>query len=93
MASQPKSPLDIEEQIQNLAGDIYVQIEDKVSALVSAHTQPVEITLETIQTHPAYLSLENNLQQCEQSFTQQVEKLEASEKLLKQSDKDKSAKI
>jgi len=93
MASQPKSPLDIEEQIQNLAGDIYVQIEDKVSALVSAHTQPVEITLETIQTHPAYLSLENNFQQCEQSFTQQVEKLEASENLLKQSDKDKSAKI
>jgi len=57
MTQHSKMPLDIEEKIQSLAGDIYVQIEDKVSAFVSNYANPVEITNDVIENHSIYQSL------------------------------------
>lgn len=58
MTVQKKLPSDIEENIQNLAGDIYLQIEDKITALLTSYSDNVEVSSETITTHPIYTALE-----------------------------------
>tara|TARA_R110000744_G_scaffold1965_8_gene7694 strand:+ start:1705 stop:3591 length:1887 start_codon:yes stop_codon:yes gene_type:complete len=57
MTVQKKLPSDIEENIQNLAGDIYLQIEDKITALLSNYSDNIEITPEIITTHPLFIAL------------------------------------
>ncbi|ARD44264.1 hypothetical protein [Colwellia sp. PAMC 21821] len=57
MTVQKKLPSDIEENIQNLAGDIYLQIEDKITALLTSYSDNIEITPEIITTHPLFTAL------------------------------------
>ena len=68
MAQQSKVPLDVEEKIQSLAGDIYVQIEEKVAALVSTYVEPAEITDEIIESHLIYQSLKSDFNELEKNF-------------------------
>lgn len=68
MEQQSKVPLDVEEQIQSLAGDIYVQIEDKITAFVSTYANSVEITDEVIENHLLYQSLQANCNQLKSDF-------------------------
>ncbi len=62
MTVQKKLPSDIEENIQNLAGDIYLQIEDKITALLTSYTDNIDVSPEVITTHPLYVTLEEQLQ-------------------------------
>ena len=62
MTVQKKLPSDIEENIQNLAGDIYLQIEDKITALLTSYSDNIEVSSETITTHPLYTALEEQHQ-------------------------------
>jgi len=62
MTIQKKLPSDIEENIQNLAGDIYLQIEDKITALLSNYGDNIEVTREIITAHPLYLELKEQQQ-------------------------------
>lgn len=68
MEQQSKVPLDVEEKIQSLAGDIYVQIEDKITAFVSTYANSVEITDEVIENHLLYQSLQANCNQLKSDF-------------------------
>ena len=62
MTVQKKLPSDIEENIQNLAGDIYLQIEDKITALLTSYSENIEVTPEVIAAHPHYAALEKEHQ-------------------------------
>lgn len=62
MTVQKKLPSDIEENIQNLAGDIYLQIEDKITALLTCYSDNIEVTSEVIEAHPIYTALEEQHQ-------------------------------
>ena len=62
MTVQKKLPSDIEENIQNLAGDIYLQIEDKITALLTSYSDNIEVTSEVIAAHPHYAALEKQHQ-------------------------------
>lgn len=62
MTVQKKLPSDIEENIQNLAGDIYLQIEDKITALLTSYSDNIGVTSEVIAAHPHYAALEKQHQ-------------------------------
>jgi hypothetical protein len=63
MTEQKKLPSKIEENIQNLAGDIYLQIEDKITALLTAYGDDFEISPELIEQQPCFQQLsQDNLQ-------------------------------
>ena len=62
MTVQKKLPSDIEENIQNLAGDIYLQIEDKITALLTGYRENIEITPDVITQHPLYIELKEQQQ-------------------------------
>lgn len=70
MAQQSKVPLELEEKIQSFAGDIYVQIEDKISAFISTYAQAAEITNEIVENHSTYQSLKTNLTQLKKDLDQ-----------------------
>ena len=54
MKQQKKETLDLDEQIQSLAGDIYVEIEDKVSSFVASYIKNKELSNEDIEQHKHY---------------------------------------
>ena len=62
MTVQKKLPSDIEENIQNLAGDIYLQIEDKITALLTSYSDNIDVSPEIVTTHPLYMALEEQFQ-------------------------------
>lgn len=62
MTVQKKLPSDIEENIQNLAGDIYLQIEDKITALLTCYSENIKVSSDIITTHPLYTALEDKHQ-------------------------------
>jgi chromosome segregation ATPase len=87
MTVQKKLPSDIEENIQNLAGDIYLQIEDKITALLTSYTDNIDVSPEVITTHPLYVTLEEQLQsqqllatKSEQENNSELEILKAEQK-------------
>ena len=49
MTEQKKLPSEIEENIQNLAGDIYLQIEDKITALLTSYSENLAVSPELIE--------------------------------------------
>eukprot|EP00487_Bulimina_marginata_P006548 TRINITY_DN2620_c0_g1_i1.p1 TRINITY_DN2620_c0_g1~~TRINITY_DN2620_c0_g1_i1.p1 ORF type:complete len:104 (-),score=16.69 TRINITY_DN2620_c0_g1_i1:96-407(-) len=71
MTEQKKLPSDIEENIQNLAGDIYLQIEDKITALLTSYSDNLTVSPETVTSHSLFIALKKQqtlaLQQAEQS--------------------------
>lgn len=77
MTVQKKLPSDIEENIQNLAGDIYLQIEDKITALLSHYSDNLEITPEIITQHPLYITLKEQQQSHQQQTNQNQQEYSA----------------
>ena len=63
MTQQKKTSSDLEEQIQSLAGDIYVQIEDKVSAFVANYSASTEITNDIVEEHATFQALKTEFAQ------------------------------
>jgi len=61
MAKKNKLPSDLDEKIQGLAGDIYLQIEERVADFLVANQQEVEITPEQIEQHPSYQKISQRL--------------------------------
>ena len=61
MTQQKKIPSDLEEKIQSIAGDIYIQIEDKVSALMVSCSTPTEISSDIVEEHITYQTLKKEL--------------------------------
>ena len=52
MAEPEKISKELEEQIQSFAGDIYIQVEDKITSLVAdLSSQHTEITSDAIEQH------------------------------------------
>ncbi|MEW6984216.1 hypothetical protein AAD001_16295 [Colwelliaceae bacterium 6471] len=70
MEEPQKLPSDLEEQIQSLAGDIYIQIEDKISSLLSAYPSKIDVTPELVEQHEHYQSLKS----AQQTLVDQLEK-------------------
>ncbi len=84
MTELKKLPSDIEENIQNLAGDIYLQIEDKITALLTSYGDNVEVTPEIITQHPLYkelkeqqLSLQQQTENTELKYSEELKKIQA----------------
>lgn len=73
MTAQKKLPSDIEENIQNLAGDIYLQIEDKITALLNSYSENIEVTPEIITTHPLFIALQEQEQSHQKQASQNHE--------------------
>lgn len=63
MSEQKKLPSELEENIQNLAGDIYLQIEDKITALITSYSENLTVSPELIEQHPRYQQRENEHEQ------------------------------
>lgn len=82
MTQQSKMPLDIEKKIQTLAGDIYAQIEDKVSAFVATHALPTDISTEVIENHATYKQLKTELSQLKNSTLSDSLELETCHKTI-----------
>lgn len=83
MSKRDKLSKDVEEQIQNLASDVYIQIEEKLTQLICAATPDSTNKKNKVEQEPAYLALQNNYQtnQAElaektKNFTSQIKQLE-----------------
>lgn len=57
MANEKKLSTELEEKIQNLAGDIYVQIEDKIVELIVNSELAAENKPENIAENPEYIAI------------------------------------
>jgi hypothetical protein len=68
MTQQKKKNLDLEQQIQNLAGDIYVEIEDKVSNFVASYIKNKEFSNDDIEQHKHYQLLKSKYEQLQNTF-------------------------
>jgi len=77
---------DFEEQIQSLAGDIYIQVEEKVSSMVTSLVASQELTDEKVEQHTHYISLKESQQKI-QTEIEQVKS--SSEQQIKNAQKEK----
>ncbi|MGB1263730.1 MAG: hypothetical protein ACPG52_12530 [Cognaticolwellia sp.] len=93
MTDQKKLPSDIEENIQNLAGDIYLQIEDKITALLTSYSGNVEITPEIITAHPLFLALKKQQETQQQQATDSEKKSSAELIRLKEEKENQQVKL
>ena len=59
MADLHKLPKELEEKIQSIAGGVYIQIEEELSALLAAQADPQEISSEKISEHPDFQALKD----------------------------------
>jgi len=62
MAEKDKLSKEVEEQIQSLASDVYIQIEEKLTQLISTVTPKKSVEKFNITQDPAYLALQNDYQ-------------------------------
>jgi chromosome segregation ATPase len=58
MADKNKLSKALEEQVQSLAGDIYIQIEDKITSLISSMASEVEISDSDVEQHESFKKLQ-----------------------------------
>jgi len=68
MTQQKKETLNLDEQIQSLAGDIYVEIEDKVSSFVVNYIKNKDLSNEDVERHEHYQLLKSINEQLQISF-------------------------
>ncbi|WDE05464.1 hypothetical protein SG34_000500 [Thalassomonas viridans] len=66
MADSRKLPKELAEQIQTIAGGVYVQVEEELTSLLAGHMSPPEIRPEDISReqlalHPDYQALETKM--------------------------------
>ena len=83
MTDKKKLSNEIEEQIQSLAGDIYIQVEDKISAFLSKQAEQSAVSEESIKEHTLYKILSKTSQET----TDKLAKLEKSAEILKEETK------
>jgi len=70
MSKKDKLSKEVEEQIQSLASDVYIQIEEKLTQLMCT-TPPEEPTQKIIiEQDPAYIALQNNYQMSQNEFSE-----------------------
>lgn len=70
MSKKDKLSKEVEEQIQSLASDVYIQIEEKLTQLMCA-TPPEEPTQKIIiEQDPAYIALQNNYQMSQNELSE-----------------------
>ena len=62
MVDKNKLSKDFEEQIQSLAGDIYIQVEDKVASLIMSLNATQELTDGKVEQHSHYVALKESQQ-------------------------------
>jgi len=62
MAEKDKLSKEVEEQIQSLASDVYIQIEEKLTQLINTVTPKNQIEKINIEQDPDYLALQSNYQ-------------------------------
>ncbi len=99
MIEKNKLYKEVEEQLQNLTSDIYIQIEEKLTQLICA-TTPKELPNKIIvEQEPAYLALQNNYQISQQElsekskcFLEHINQLEKENSLLKDQLEESSVK-
>jgi len=68
MTQQKKKNLDLGQQIQNLTGDIGVEIENKVSSFVDNYIKNIEFSNEDIEQHKHYQLLKSMHEQLQATF-------------------------
>ena len=68
MAGEKPLPTEVDERIQQLAGDIYVQVEESILSLLESQKSAAEITEEDVVNHPTYQALaQSNQKQLKKS--------------------------
>jgi len=68
MTQRKKESLDLDEKIQSLAGDIYVEIEDKVSSFVANYIKNKEINEHDVEQHAHYQLLKSSQEKLQATF-------------------------
>ncbi len=76
MAEKNKIPKELDDKIQSLAGEIYVQIEEKVTSFVLEHHQDSQLTTEKIEQNPQYQALIDTINAEKLKFSELEEKLD-----------------
>lgn len=86
MAEKNKLSKEVEEQIQSLAGDIYIQVEDRISGLITSFENSLKISDDDVLKHPLFINLQEKSEQLVQSKIEveslAKDKLTATEKKL-----------
>ncbi len=75
MAEKDKLSKEVEEQIQSLASDVYIQIEEKLTQLISTVTPKEQVEKIDIEQDPVYLKLQDTYQVSQNEFTEKTKKL------------------
>jgi len=68
MTQRKKESLDLDEKIQSLAGDIYVEIEEKVSSFVASYIKNKEINEHDVEQHEHYQLLRSSHEKLQATF-------------------------
>jgi len=68
MVTKDKLSKEVEEQIQGLASDVYIQIEEKLTQLICAATPKESDEKIIVEQTPAYVALQNNFKTHQQEF-------------------------
>lgn len=78
MAEKDKLSKEVEEQIQSLASDVYIQIEEKLTQLICNATPEESNEIIDVEKSQPYIALEQKHQASQNNFTVKVNELEAS---------------
>jgi hypothetical protein len=85
MARKDKLSKEVEEQIQSLASDIYIQIEEKITQLICTVTPREPAEKISIEQAPAYLALQTNYQTSQNELAEKSKILSKKNHQLEQS--------
>ncbi|MDX2371080.1 MAG: hypothetical protein QNK36_22205 [Colwellia sp.] len=99
MAEKDKLSKEVEEQIQSLASEVYIQIEEKLTQLISTVMPKESAKKIKIEQEPAYLTLQNDYQKSQnelaeksKNLTEQILQLEQNTSTLKKQLEDERSK-
>jgi len=85
MLAPKKISKELEEQIQNLASDIYIQVEDKIISLLTNYHQKENLSTQEIEQHSLYQSLQHKLQNANKELDQAKQGDQQNNELIKNS--------
>jgi chromosome segregation ATPase len=92
MVNKDNISKDFEEQIQSLAGDIYVQVEEKVSTLLTSLAAKNELTDEKVEQHQHYQSLKDSQEKLKKELEQANSEIREKLNQIEQENKNLSEK-
>ena len=84
MVTKDKLSKEVEEQIQGLASDVYIQIEEKLTQLICAATPKESDEKTIVEQTPAYVALQNNFTTNQQELIEKSQIFSEKTKQLKQ---------